>query len=190
MKGERVHSTPNSCSATNCGTRILAAKAVLESETAPTPNLFQNQLSTSMMDSVCNSHFPGTKSPLSLSKLLPDLLKESIEPRSAKHGLQDFISVDPPTFNTWLPGGSAKTRPAGHRRGRPPRTSGEHSWQTLKSTQNSAAIPGEPQWRITTPLYSTIMLDNSQRISQRLVTDTLQRDVFFRAVISVTLFQL
>ena len=30
LKGERVPSTPNSCSATNCGTRILSANAVLE----------------------------------------------------------------------------------------------------------------------------------------------------------------
>ena len=30
MKGERVPSTPNSCSATNCGKRILSANAVLE----------------------------------------------------------------------------------------------------------------------------------------------------------------
>ena len=87
IKGERVPSTPNSCSATNCGTRILSGKAVLEAETAPTPNLLQNHLSTTPMDLVCNSHFPGTaQSPLSISKLLPDLLKESIEPRSAEHG--------------------------------------------------------------------------------------------------------
>ena len=63
MKGERVPSTPNSCSATNCGTRILSAKAMLEAETAPTPNLLQNQLSTSPMDSVCNS-FPWNKVPI------------------------------------------------------------------------------------------------------------------------------
>ena len=81
------------------------------------------------MDSVCESQFPGTKSLLLTSNLLPDLLKESIESRSVKIGLQDFILVDPPIFITWLPGGSAKTRPDGHRRGRPPRTSGEHSWQ-------------------------------------------------------------
>ena len=83
------------------------------------------------MDSVCNSHFPETKSPLSILKLLPDLLKESIEPLSAKHGLKDCILADPPIFITWLPGGSTKTRPAGHGLGRPPGTSGEHSWQTV-----------------------------------------------------------
>ena len=110
MKGERVPSAPNSCSATNCGTKILSANAVLESESAPTPtpNLLQNQLKTSLMDSVCNSHFPRTKSTLSISKLLPDLLKESIEPRSAKHGMQYFISVDPTLFITWLPGDHAQ----------------------------------------------------------------------------------
>ena len=131
LKGERVPSTPNSCSATNCGTRNLSANAVLEPETAPTPNLFENHISTSPMNSVCNSHFPGTKSPLSISKLLLDLLKESIVPRSAKHGLQNIILANPPIFVRGLPGGSAKTRPAGHRRGRPPRTSGEHSLQTV-----------------------------------------------------------
>ena len=84
MNGERVHSTPNSCSATNCRTRILSANAVLETETAPTPNLFQNHLSTTPMDLVCDSHFSGTRSELSISKLLPDLLKEFTEPRFAK----------------------------------------------------------------------------------------------------------
>ena len=48
LKGERVPSTPNSFSATNCGTRILSAKAVLEAETAATPNLLQNHLSTTL----------------------------------------------------------------------------------------------------------------------------------------------
>ena len=81
-------------------------------------------------DSVSNSHFPGTKS-LSTSKLLPSLLKYSIEPPSTKRGLQDFIHVDPPIFIKWLPGGSAKTRPPGHRRGRQPRTDCEHSWQKV-----------------------------------------------------------
>ena len=131
LKTERVPSIPNFCSATNCGTRILSANAVLEAETAPTPNLLQNHLSTTPMDSVCNSHFPGTKSPLSISKLLPDLLKESFVPRSAKHGLQNIILANSPIFVRGLPGGSAKTRPAGHRRGRPPRTPCEHSWQKV-----------------------------------------------------------
>ena len=83
------------------------------------------------MYSICNSNFPGTKSPLSISKLLPDLLKESIEPRPTKHGLQGSTLADPPIFLMWLPGGSAKTRSAGHRCGRPPRTSCEHSWQKV-----------------------------------------------------------
>ena len=83
------------------------------------------------MDSFCNSHFPGTKSPLIISKLLPDLLKKSIVPRSVKHGLQNIILANPPVFVRALPGGSANTRPAGHRRGRPPRTPCEHSWQTV-----------------------------------------------------------
>ena len=65
-------------------------------------------------DSVSNSHVPGTKSLISTSKLLPNLLKFSIEPPSAKRGLQDFIQVDRPIFITRLPGGLAKTRPTGH----------------------------------------------------------------------------
>ena len=73
-------------------------------------------------DSVSNSHFPGTKSLISTTKLLPSLLKDSFEPHSAEGGLRDFIQVDPPVFIKWLPGGLAKTRPTGHRRGRPLRT--------------------------------------------------------------------
>ena len=38
-------------------------------------------------DSVSNSHFPGTKSLLFTSQLLPSLLKYSIEPTSAERGL-------------------------------------------------------------------------------------------------------
>ena len=72
-------------------------------------------------DSLRHSHFPGTKSLISTTKLLPNLLKDSLEPHSAKRGQQDFIQVDPPVFINRLPGGSAKTRPTGHRRGRPPR---------------------------------------------------------------------
>ena len=88
--------------------------------------------STSLsQDSVSNSHFPGRKSLISTTELLPNLLKDSLEPHSAKRGLQDFIQVDPPVFINWLPGGSAKTRPTGHRRGRPPRTDFEHSWQKV-----------------------------------------------------------
>ena len=89
---------------------------------SPSPSLSQGYLS--------NSHFPGTKS-LSTSKMLSNLLKYSIEPPSSKRGLHDFVQVDPPISIKWLPGGSAKTRPTGHRRGRPPRTDYEHSWQNV-----------------------------------------------------------
>ena len=78
-------------------------------------------------DSVSNSHFPGTKSLLFTSQLLPTLLNYSIEPTSAERGLQDCIQVDQPIFVKWLHSGSTKSRPTGHRRGRPPRTSGELS---------------------------------------------------------------
>ena len=80
-------------------------------------------------DSSSNSHFPGTKSLTSTTWLLPKLLKDSNEPPFAERGLRDFIQVDPPVFINWLPGGSAKSRPTGHRSGRPPRTDYEHSWQ-------------------------------------------------------------
>ena len=144
LKGEGVPSTPNSCSATNCGTRILSANAVLEAETAPKPNLLQNHLTTTPMDSVCDSHFRGTKSPLSISKLLPDLLKESIVPRSAKHGLQNNILANPSFFVRGLPGGSAKTEPDGFRRGQPPRTPCEHSWQKVPLSFYDGRRRGRP----------------------------------------------
>ena len=147
LKGERVPSTPNSCSATNCGTRILPANAVLEAETAPTPKLPKNRLSITPMGWVYDSHFNRTKSPLSISKLLPDLLKESIVPRSVKHGLQNIILANPPIFVRGLPGGSAKTRPARHRRGRPPRTPCEHSWQKMLLSFYDGRRRGRPPRR-------------------------------------------
>ena len=101
--------------------------------------------STSLsQDSVSNSHFPGTKSLISTTKLLPNLLKDSLEPHSAKRGLQDFIQVDPPVFINWLPGGSAKTRPTGHRRGRPPRTDFEHSWKKVMLSLYDGRRRGRP----------------------------------------------
>ena len=101
--------------------------------------------STSLsQDSLSNSHFPGTKSLISTAKLLPKLLKDTFEPHSAKRGLQDFIQVDPPVFINWLPGGSAKTRPTGHRRGRPPRTDCEHSWQKFLLSLYDGRRRGRP----------------------------------------------
>ena len=95
-------------------------------------------------DSVSNSHFPGTKSLTSTTKLLPNLRKDSFEPHSAKRGLHDFIQVDPPVFINWLPGGSAKTRPTGHRRGRPPRTDCEHSWKKVLLSLYDGRRRGRP----------------------------------------------
>ena len=95
-------------------------------------------------DSVSNSHFPGTKSLISTTKLLPNLRKDSFEPHSAKRGLQDFIQVDPPVFINWLPGGSAKTRPTGHRRDRPPRTDCEHSWKKVMLSLYDGRRRGRP----------------------------------------------
>ena len=95
-------------------------------------------------DSLSNSHFPGTKSLISTTKLLPSLLKDSFEPHSAKGGLRDFIQEDPPVFINWLPGGLAKTRPTGHRRGRPPRTDFEHSWQKVLLSLYDGRRRGRP----------------------------------------------
>ena len=95
-------------------------------------------------DSVSNSHFPGTMSLTSTTKLLPNLRKDSFEPHSAKRGLQDIIQVDPPVFINWLPGGSAKTRPTGHRRGRPPRTDCEHSWKKVLLSLYDGRCRGRP----------------------------------------------
>ena len=95
-------------------------------------------------DSLSNSHFPGTKSLISTTKLLPSLLKDSFEPHSAKGGLRDFIQVDPPVFINWLPGSLAKTRPTGHRRGRPPRTDFEHSWQKVLLSLYDGRRRGRP----------------------------------------------
>ena len=101
--------------------------------------------STSLsQDSVSNSHFPGTKSLISTTKLLPSLRKDSFEPHSAKRGLLDFIQVDPPVFINWLPGGSAKNRPTGHRRGRPPRTDCEHSWKKVLLSLYDGRRRGRP----------------------------------------------
>ena len=83
-------------------------------------------------DSVSNSLFPGTKSILFTSQLLPSLLKYSIEPTSAERGLHDYIQVDQPMIIKWLHSGSTKSRPTRHRRGRPPRTSSELSWHKHK----------------------------------------------------------
>ena len=95
-------------------------------------------------DSLSNSHFPGTKSLISTTKLLPSLLKDSFEPHSAKGGLRDFIQVDPPVFINWLPGSIAKTRPTGHRRGRPPRTDCEHSWKKVMLSLYDGRRRGRP----------------------------------------------
>ena len=101
--------------------------------------------STSLLrDFSSNSHFPGTKSLRSTTWLLPKLLKDFNEPHSAKRGLQDFIQVDPPVFIDWLPCGSAKTRPTGHRRGRPPRTDYEHSWQKVLLSLYDGRRRGRP----------------------------------------------
>ena len=95
------------------------------------------------------------RSPLSFSKLLPDFLKETFVPRSAKHGLQNIILANSPIFVRGLPGGSAKTRPAGLRRCRPPRTPCEHSWQkVLRSFYDGRRRGRPPRSAVETLLLS------------------------------------
>ena len=137
--------------------------------------------STSLsQDSISNSHFPGTKSLISTTtKLLPSLLKDSFEPHSANGGLWDFVQVDPPVFINWLPGGLAKTRPTGHRRGRPPRTDFEHSWQKVLLSLYDGRRRGRPPrqvlpWSLRPKghrrgrppnNYSSLEIDSVSRIS-------------------------
>ena len=99
---------------------------------------------TDPKDSVSNSNFPGLKSLLFTSQLLPNLLKSFIEPPSAERGLQDHIQVDQPIFIKWLQNGSTKSRPTGHRRGRPPRTSGEHSLHKVLLSLHRGRRRGRP----------------------------------------------
>ena len=95
-------------------------------------------------DSISNSHFPGTKSLIFTSQLLPSLLKNYIEPTSAERGLHDYIQVDQPIFIKWLHSGSTKSRPTGHRRGRPPRTSCELSWHKVLLSFHRRRRRGRP----------------------------------------------
>ena len=107
-------------------------------------------------DSVSNSHFPGTKSLLFTSQLLPSLMKYSIEPTSAECGLHNYIQVDQPMIIKWLHSGSTKSRPTGHRRGRPPRTFGELSWHKVLLSLHRRRRRGRP-------LRSVLLLPWSHR---------------------------
>ena len=95
-------------------------------------------------DYVSNSQFPGAKSLLFTSQLLPSLLTHYIEPTSAVRGLQDYIQVDQPIFIKWLHSGSTKSRPIRHRRDRPPRTSGELSWHEVLLSFHRRRRRGRP----------------------------------------------
>ena len=98
---------------------------MLEAETASTPNYIEDQVLTiatlTSQEQRNNFNFEADAN-----------FNETIY--SAKHGLQDFLLLDPPISITWLPGGSAKTRPVGHRRGRPPGISCEHLGQKPAET--------------------------------------------------------
>ena len=53
--------------------------------------------------------------------------------------------MDQPIFIKWLHSGSTKSRPTGHRRGRPPRTSGELSWHKVLLSIHRGRRRGRPQ---------------------------------------------
>ena len=95
-------------------------------------------------DFVSNSHFPGTKSLIFTRQLLPSLLNYSVEPTSAERGLHDYIQVDKPMIIKWMHSGPIKSRPTGHRRGRPPRTSGELSWHKVLLSLHRRRRCGRP----------------------------------------------
>ena len=82
--------------------------------------------------------------------------------------------MDPPVFINWLPGGLAKTRPTGHRRGRPPRTDFEHSWQKVLLSLYDRRRRGRPPrqvlpWSLRSGRlpnnYSSLEIDPVSRIS-------------------------
>ena len=96
---------------------------MLKAETlkASTPNLFEEYPLTNPSILANNSGSPGTKSLLSTSHLLGNLLEEKYAPSfSVKDCLHDFIQRDPQLFTTVLPRGLTKIRPTGHKRGRSP----------------------------------------------------------------------
>ena len=153
MMGERVHSTVNSCPA-------IADWEVLMS--MPCWKLKQRQYQTSFKTTYRQLQRIWFASFTSLEQIpfyqlrsgrtwlyrffqLADLLKESIEPRSAKHNPQNFILVGPLIFIPWLPGASAKTPPPGHIRDWPPRTSDEHSCQEVLLSLYDGRRRGRPQ---------------------------------------------
>ena len=127
----------------HAGDNVLRERNLYSSDTKNERISISSSISLSQ-DSSSNSHFPGTKSLISTTKLLPSLLKDSFEPHSAKGGLRNFIQVDPPVFINWLPGGLAKTRPTGHRRGRPPRADCEHSWKKVLLSRYDGCRRGRP----------------------------------------------
>ena len=55
-----------------------------------------------------------------------------------------FIPIDYLIFTRGLPGGSSKSRPSGHTRGRPPHTSCEHSWEEVLVRQYDGRRRGRP----------------------------------------------
>ena len=80
----------------------LLERTLYSSETK-NERIFISPSTSLSQGSLSNSHYPGTKSLLTTPKLLPNFVKYSMEPPSAKHGLQDFIQVDPLLLITRLP---------------------------------------------------------------------------------------
>ena len=66
---------------------------------------FDNYSLTNLLTLANNSHFPGTKSLLSTSQLLPSLSKVT----SAKRGLHQLYHIDPQFFIAGLPGSSNRS---------------------------------------------------------------------------------
>ena len=130
-RGECVTSTPTCCFAPDSGTRnfcqlpeipeLLTANIVMNEETLSTPNYFVEYSLTNALTLANNSHIPVSKVPVINSLLLPNLSEETSQSHFAERCLHQFIQKDPQFFEAELPGGVNKARPAGHRRGCPPR---------------------------------------------------------------------
>ena len=127
----------------HAGDKRLRERNLYSSDTTNERISISSSISLSQ-DSVSNSHFPGTKSLLFTSQFLPSFLRYSIEPTSAERGLHDYIQVDQPMIMKWLHSGSTKSRPTGHRRGRPPRTSDELSWHKVLLSLHRRRRRGRP----------------------------------------------
>ena len=116
QRGERGTPTPRSCFAAECRTRNVSAKNVLEAQTSSTANYLDENPSTIPLTLASNSHFPGTKTLLLTSELLPNLSKElrATFCQTWLHKLfQNYPQLDCPCFKQisilWSQTGSSTT---------------------------------------------------------------------------------